>query len=141
MLQSILKFPVACRHTRHGPGGVLETRFTKYVSVRAQDCYLTAALGIEPYSSELRPLYRPLTPWLFTVCFTQSTGRGKEGGFMISYTVTKKPLRCCKEELTALWTVTFLQLQQLCTKLFPWGTNKVRSKVHNALTQQETITY
>lgn len=35
-------------------------------------CYLTAALGIEPYTRELRPLYRPLTPWLFTVCFTQS---------------------------------------------------------------------
>ena len=35
--------------------------------------YLTAALGMEPYSRELRPLYRPLTPWPFTVCFTQST--------------------------------------------------------------------
>lgn len=39
-------------------------------------CYLTAALGIEPYTRELRPLYRPLTPWLFTVCFTQSPASG-----------------------------------------------------------------
>lgn len=100
-MQSILKF--FCDMSLLNMA--LETRFTKYVSVSAQDCYLTAALGIEPYSSELRPLYSPLTPWLFTVCFTQSTGRSKEGSFMISCTVTKKPLCCCKEELTALWTV------------------------------------
>lgn len=34
--------------------------------------HLTADLGIEPYSRELRPLYNPLSPWSCTVSFTQS---------------------------------------------------------------------
>ena len=36
--------------------------------------HLTDAFGIEPYNSELRPLYRPKKPWLFTVFTAQSTG-------------------------------------------------------------------
>lgn len=35
---------------------------------------LTADLGMDPYTRELSPLYRPLTPWPCTVCFTQSPG-------------------------------------------------------------------
>ena len=33
---------------------------------------LKADLGMEPYNSTLRPLYRPSTPWERTVFFTQS---------------------------------------------------------------------
>lgn len=42
-------------HAKHHHGCIL---FTECVFVRAQVCvkYLTAALGIEPYTSELRPL-------------------------------------------------------------------------------------
>lgn len=36
------------------------------------DTYLTAALGMEPYTSELSPRYSPRMPWSRTVCFTQS---------------------------------------------------------------------
>lgn len=43
------------------------------------DTYLTAALGMEPYTNELSPRYSPRTPWSRTVCFTQSPTAEQRG--------------------------------------------------------------
>lgn len=53
-------------------GGGSHIIFILNYSIWYMHLHLTADLGIEPYSRELRPLYNPLSPWSCTVSFTQS---------------------------------------------------------------------
>lgn len=52
----------------------LLNQITTEISMSTYSHYLTDAFGIEPYNSELRPLYSPKKPWPLTVFTAQSTG-------------------------------------------------------------------
>lgn len=56
--------------------------------------YLTAALGMEPYNSELSPRYSPRMPWSRTVCFTQSPAAETSGAAVTRHAEDHPPPPC-----------------------------------------------
>lgn len=65
--------------------------------------YRTADFGMDPYSRELRPLYRPLNPWSCTVSLTQSPARSLHNCVIFNQVPPIQTGKTCRSKLDILF--------------------------------------